>query len=313
MCGRFYVSEAELDDFAALIEGIEKDLLKPRPNRGGTGDVVPGDYSPVLVADPESRVQAAVGGLPALTVPYAVRVFSWGFPAPQGKSRIINARAETVMQKPMFRLPFVAHRCLVPALGFYEWSDAAAFSEEVSPTRGNAFEPDVMQMSMDGFDPRANAMWGSGGFGSPAGISLPDSSAGISLPDSPTGISLPDSPAGISLPESPSGISLPGSPSGKHGKTPRIRHRYTRADSRMLVMAGLYWTFRLSSMENLTAFTILTVDANADVSPIHDRMPLILEEQDLRTWLTVGISDAVAALLVPSVQGTLRREVSAAG
>jgi putative SOS response-associated peptidase YedK len=134
-----------------------------------------------------------------------------------------------------------------------------------------------MQMSMDGFFPGASVMQGDVRFSTAADMSLP------------------------------------GSPSGKHGKAPRIRHRFTRADSRMLVMAGLYWTFRLSSMENLTAFTILTVDANADVSPIHDRMPLILEEQDLRAWLTAGISDDVAALLVPSVQGTLRREVSAAG
>ncbi len=34
---------------------------------------------------------------------------------------IINARAETLHQKPSFRRPFVTQRCLVVADGFYEW------------------------------------------------------------------------------------------------------------------------------------------------------------------------------------------------
>jgi len=33
----------------------------------------------------------------------------------------INAKAETLMEKPMGRTPFKKHRCLVPADGFYEW------------------------------------------------------------------------------------------------------------------------------------------------------------------------------------------------
>jgi putative SOS response-associated peptidase YedK len=36
-------------------------------------------------------------------------------------SRMINARSETLMQKPSFRGPLKRSRCIIPAMGFYEW------------------------------------------------------------------------------------------------------------------------------------------------------------------------------------------------
>ncbi len=36
----------------------------------------------------------------------------------------INAKAETLLESPMFRDSVAAHRCLIPADGFYEWQAA---------------------------------------------------------------------------------------------------------------------------------------------------------------------------------------------
>src|SRR5208337_2364133 len=39
-------------------------------------------------------------------------------------SRMINARSETLIDKPSFKEPLKRNRCIIPAMGFYEWDTA---------------------------------------------------------------------------------------------------------------------------------------------------------------------------------------------
>lgn len=100
MCGRFYITEKELDDFAKLVSEVEQHLLKKH------GEIYPGDTVPIITPNKGRREIHAV---------------KWGFPSWKGKGLIINARSETASEKPMFKAPFQKRRCLIPATGFYEW------------------------------------------------------------------------------------------------------------------------------------------------------------------------------------------------
>ena len=55
---------------------------------------------------------------------------------------------------------------------------------------------------------------------------------------------------------------------------------YEREDSSVLLMAGCYNRFN-----DRDCFVILTTEANPSVSPVHSRMPLILEKDELESWL----------------------------
>ena len=71
-----------------------------------------------------------------------LRVLRWGLVPSWAKdpaigSRMINARAETVAEKPSFRRAFARRRCLLPADGYYEWQaagpDAGAAPADLPP------------------------------------------------------------------------------------------------------------------------------------------------------------------------------------
>ncbi|CAB4631101.1 unannotated protein [freshwater metagenome] len=72
----------------------------------------------------------------------SLEVASWGLIAPWSKSNqeasksqsiAINARSETVHQKPTFRNAFKKSRCLIPASGYFEWATELGFYKPRQP------------------------------------------------------------------------------------------------------------------------------------------------------------------------------------
>ncbi|NQY74042.1 MAG: SOS response-associated peptidase [Candidatus Margulisbacteria bacterium] len=124
------------------------------------------------------------------------RYFRWGLVPSWAKdpaigNRMINARLETVTEKPSFKGPFRRHRCLVPVSGFYEWKKQGE-------------------------------------------------------------------------------VKMP---------------YYIHFHDELVYFAGLYDTWKTGEGDALHSFTILTQEANAFSKAYHDRMPVIVRDAQLLSWL----------------------------
>ncbi|MDQ1525655.1 MAG: hypothetical protein QOG18_268 [Microbacteriaceae bacterium] len=107
MCGRFAMDK-ETDDLIVefmAVTGQDAEDWTPSWN------VAPTDQVPV-VREHDGRRELITVRWGA--VPPSSPTFGGGKP-------IINARIETVVTNGLFRGPFESHRCIVPALGYYEW------------------------------------------------------------------------------------------------------------------------------------------------------------------------------------------------
>ncbi len=104
MCGRFTIF-ADPDRLAERFQAsLPEAGLQPRYNAAPTQQL------PVILNEGPPAVQLLQWGL----VPFWAKDPSIG-------SRMINARAETLAEKPAFRTALRKRRCLVLADGFYEW------------------------------------------------------------------------------------------------------------------------------------------------------------------------------------------------
>ena len=104
MCGRFYL-------IASASETKKKFSLEQVPDLTPRYNIAPAQSSLTLTGEAKSRTaRMARWGL----VPSWSRDLSLG-------ARMINAPAEEIDEKPVFRSAFASQRCLVPANGFYEW------------------------------------------------------------------------------------------------------------------------------------------------------------------------------------------------
>ena len=105
MCGRFVqYSPVETVQQIFNIRSTASDII-PNYNVAPTQQILA-----IVKHDNENKLEKLHWGL----VPFWAKDISIG-------SRMINARAETVAEKPSFRNAFRKRRCLIPADGFYEW------------------------------------------------------------------------------------------------------------------------------------------------------------------------------------------------
>ncbi|MGG5808789.1 SOS response-associated peptidase [Falsiroseomonas sp. CW058] len=107
MCGRFFLQR----DPAGLARYFE--TRNPTPNHPASWNVAPTQDSLVVRRHPETG-QRHLDPLRWGLVP------RWAKDA-KDAAKLMNARADTLAEKPSFRDAFAKRRCLVPMDGFYEW------------------------------------------------------------------------------------------------------------------------------------------------------------------------------------------------
>ena len=164
MCGRYYVDDETAREIEKLVRDLDRKLQIER-----TGDVFPSQNAMILKGE-ENHL--------------AAEQMKWGFPGFEKGKLLINARAETALERPTFRESVQDRRCIIPARGFYEWNKS------------------------------------------------------------------------------------------------KEKFTFERKETPVLFMAGCY-----NRYEGQERFVILTTDANSSVAPVHNRMPLILEQEELKDWV----------------------------
>ena len=189
MCGRFFIDGAAEREVKRIARrtGPSDSMLFADVRR----DIRPAERAAIVA--PAGRETAAVP-------------MRWGFPSRGSGQLLINARAETAMERPAFSESVMRRRCIIPAAGFYEWDR----------------------------DKNKAEFW---------------------------------------LPEAP-----------------------------CIFMAGMYNLF-----EGEDRFVILTTEANESMRPVHDRMPLILKEEEISDWLW---EEGRTQELLRTVPPLLKREQS---
>lgn len=203
MCGRYLVlSEEEFEEIQSIVNEISDKFNVPSV---ANGEVFPTNNIPVVYPHNGKYVLSAA---------------KWGFPKFKGNGVVINARAESAAEKPMFKGSFMSRRCIVPANGYYEWL--------------------------------------------------------------------------------------------AHEDRKKTKYFIRVKDTSLFYMAGLYNMFTDKSGIIYPAVTIITTNANEDISFIHDRMPVILPSEKIDTWMDSNNTDVAGlkSLLTPYEAGKIIYEAA---
>ncbi len=203
MCGRYLVlSEDEFEEIQGIVNEISERYKDPSV---ANGEVFPTNNIPVVYPHNGRYVLSAA---------------KWGFPSFKGNGVIINARAESVAEKPMFKGSFMSRRCIVPANGYYEWLT--------------------------------------------------------------------------------------------HEDRKKTKYYIRVKDKSLFYMAGLYNMFTDKSGIIYPAVTVITTNANEDISFIHDRMPVILPSERISPWMDANNTDVaeLKGFLTPYEAGKIIYEAA---
>jgi putative SOS response-associated peptidase YedK len=160
MCGR-YAATANPDE---LVEEFEVDhdrtgdparsiLKNPQSPPAGTPDynLAPSKQAPVVLTRPMTPQSLSGSGRSDNPEPSKtqgpqrqLRLLTWGLVPSWSKdlaigARMINARAESVLEKGAFAKAALSRRCLVPALGWYEWQKSPVAKDAKGNPRKQPF------------------------------------------------------------------------------------------------------------------------------------------------------------------------------
>lgn len=164
MCGRYYVDDETAREIEKLVRNLDRKLQIEH-----AGDVFPSQNATIIKGQGDHLVAEKM---------------RWGFPGLEKGKLLINARAESALERRTFQDSVRYRRCVIPARGFYEWNKA------------------------------------------------------------------------------------------------KERFTFERKEAPVLFMAGCYNWY-----QDQACFVILTTEANPSVSPVHSRMPLVLEAEELEDWV----------------------------
>lgn len=101
MCGRYYI-DIDNNEMKKILEEAQRNIYENYK----AGEIFPANIAPIYIED-DNKMKPALA--------------KWGFPKWDGKGLIINARAESINDKPMFKRLFLSNRCIVPASYYFEW------------------------------------------------------------------------------------------------------------------------------------------------------------------------------------------------
>jgi len=116
VCGRYVLAQ----DYEELKKrfGLEQSDFSVKPSY----NIAPGQANPVITNGAGRNIKAMKWGL----IPHWAK-------DPKIAYKMINARSETVAEKPSYRDSFKNKRCLIPASGFYEWQKTVNDPKKKTP------------------------------------------------------------------------------------------------------------------------------------------------------------------------------------